>query len=182
MRLNWKMLVSDLRLISELPELLSISALTRASATAASTSVPVLRIRMALTEAEIRAWWESRSGIEAEPRSVEHQWESASAMQTQLCSLASGPNTLHFQLWETVAYIWIRRSEVCLSQVWSTLSWWQLRADFSWGVNPTKTEQWVKKVPKKSYKRRGGECRNSNHERSLQKNPIKNKTSIFSRL
>lgn len=34
---------------------------TRASATAASTSVPVLRTLMALTEAEIRAWWDSRS-------------------------------------------------------------------------------------------------------------------------
>lgn len=32
-------------------------SLTRASATAASTSVPVFRTLMALTDAEILAWW-----------------------------------------------------------------------------------------------------------------------------
>ena len=51
----------------------SCPVLTRASATAASTSVPVLRIRMALTEAEIRAWWDSRSAGEKNKKQLKHK-------------------------------------------------------------------------------------------------------------
>lgn len=86
--------------------LLNTCALTRASATAASTSVPVFRIRMALTEAEIRAWCDSRSGIETEPRSVEGRPERLGATQARACSLAAGHDALHFQLSENVAFVW----------------------------------------------------------------------------
>lgn len=45
-------------------------SLTKASATAASTSVPVFRTLMALTEAEIRAWWISPKRSENEGKTA----------------------------------------------------------------------------------------------------------------